>query len=89
MLDPVETLRHRQEFIEGVCELARLCNWGDSQIQELGKQLWEELVQVDNDTLSKMGEGEDDEEAYRVWEVGMEKIRYWLTLILGIRIKYV
>ena len=89
MLDAVETLQHRLEFIDTACELARLCDWKEKEVAELAEQLWDELVQVDTAALRKMDEGTDEAEAYQVWEEGMENIRYWLALVLGIKIRFV
>ena len=89
MLDPVDTLQRRQDFINEVCELASLCNWQEEEIRGLSYQLWEELVKVDNTALVSMMETLDQERSHEVWERGMEGIRYWLGLVLGIKIKYV
>lgn len=89
LLSSVAKLHQRKEFIEGVRELARLCNWGEKETQGLVDHVWEELVKADNLSIEVMKKTDNYDLALQVWDENMEVLRYWLTLMLGIKINYV
>jgi hypothetical protein len=89
MLGPVEVLEQREEFLESVREIARLCYWSDQDINELSNKLWDDLVKIDNDMFVTYERTRDRKLAYRQWETQTEDLRRWLSLILGIKITYV
>lgn len=85
--DPAAILRQRKEVLEEVKKIARLCGWPD--LQGLEEQVWQDLVDIDNATLSHLQETGDEQEAADIWNEGMESMRHWLSLVLGIRITFV
>lgn len=86
---PIYTLQQRHEFLEGVRELTRLCDWTEEEASVLLEQVWQELVGIDNTTFDTLIKTGNQEAAHLVWEKGMEETRYWLSLILGIKIKFI
>lgn len=88
-LDPVNQLEMRAEFIQGVMSVAHLCNWSEEQAEELRFLLLEELASIDNFMYEVYENTEQRDVAFTVWEAQMENLRRWLSLILGIKIKYV
>ncbi len=88
-LDAVFVLEQRLEFLEDIAETAALCNWTPSRIQELHDYLLDEVIKIDNLLFDVYEATEDPELACLVWEAHMEDLRYWLGLILGIKIKFV
>lgn len=89
LLDTVSVLEHRLGFLQGIEEVARQCNWTPDQIQELHDYLLDEVIKIDNLMFDTYAETENPQLAYLIWEGHMEDLRYWLGLILGIKIKYV
>jgi len=88
-LGVVSILQQRVDFLEGLADVAKDCNWTDTEVQGLLDYLVEELVEIDNllyDTYEQTG---DKELAFIIWESRMEDLRHWLGLILGIKIKYI
>ncbi len=88
-LGVVSILQQRVDFLEGLADVAKDCNWTDAEVQGLLDYLVEELVEIDNllyDTYEQTG---DKELAFIIWESRMEDLRHWLGLILGIKIKYI
>lgn len=89
LLDPVNQLEMRAEFITGIVEVAQLCNWTQSQVEDLRRHLLEELAYIDNLMYDTYDRTSNREVAYVTWEAHMEDLRRWLSLIFGIKIKYV
>ena len=89
LLDTISILQHRLGFLEGVREIATNCNWSPAQVEELHDYLLDEVIKIDNMMFDIYEETEDAELAYLTWEAHMEDLRRWLSLILGIKIKYV
>jgi hypothetical protein len=87
--DPIYTLQQRQEFLSGVTEIARLCNWSEKEVQGLHEHVWGELVGIDNLMFKIFERTRSRDLAYCVWNNHMEDLRRWLSLITGIRISYV
>ncbi len=89
ILSPVQQLAMRAEFISGIMEIAQLCNWPKRQSEELQDLLLEELAYIDNLMYEVYETTEKQAVAFAVWEAHMEDLRRWLSLILGIKIRYV
>lgn len=89
VLNPTWVLQQRQEFLEGIEEIARLCNWPDKDVQELKEHLWDSLIEIDNGLYSVYEHTNDGLVARLSWESEMEELRRWLSLIMGIKIRYV
>jgi len=88
LLDPVHQLEMRLEFIQGVLEIAFLCNFDKEKLEEIQKILLIELSRVDNLMYEVYEQTGRRDVAAAVWEAGMEGVRRWLSLITGIKIKY-
>ena len=88
-LTAVSILQQRVDFLEGIADVAKDCNWTDAENQELLENLTEELVDIDNLLYDLYEKTFHKEVAFLVWESRMEDLRHWLSLILGIKIKYV
>lgn len=88
-LDTVALLKQRLEFLEDIKRTAEECGWSPSQVQELYDYLLEEVIRIDNLMFDAYEETEDRGIARLVWEKEMENLRYWLVLILGIKIELV
>ena len=88
-LDTVAVLEQRLEFLESVADVASNCNWPPGKIQELHNYLLDEVIKIDNLLFDTYEETDSPELAYLVWEGHMEDLRHWLSLVLGIRIKFV
>ncbi len=88
-LTAVSILQQRVDFLEGIAEVARDCNWPDEEIQRLLEYLTGELIDIDNLLYDVYEQTFNKEVAFLVWESRMENLRHWLSLILGIKIKYV
>lgn len=86
--DVVEVLEDRLEFLEGIREVAYLCNWTAAQIDELHCHLLEEIIRIDNVMFDVHDETGDPVFAYYVREKHLEDLRRWLTLIFGIKIRF-
>ena len=89
LLPPVDQLRMRLEFMQGVLEIALVCNYSKSKLEGLQRILLEELSYVDNlmyDVYERTG---DKALATSVWNASMENLRRWLSLAIGIKIRYV
>ena len=86
---PVSVLRQRLEFMEGIAEVAKYCNWTEVQIQELRKYIHYELVEIENGSFHINELTGEKELALVFWERKMEELRHWLSLSLGIKIKYI
>lgn len=88
-LNPVSQLLSRAEFMEGIMQVAELCNWPEEQSEDLQSLLLEELTYIDNLMYDVYEATDDPRAAFLVWEAHMEDLRRWLSLILGIKIKFV
>ncbi len=85
----VYVLEQRLDFLEGVKETANLCNWEEERVEELTDLLVRELIRIDNlmfDTFEATG---NKKFAVEVWNTNMEELRHWLTLILGIKVRFI
>ncbi len=89
ILDTVAVLEQRLEFLEGVMDIATSCNWSSKKIQELHDYLLDEVIKIDNLLFDVYEETDNPKLAYLTWESHMEDLRYWLSLVLGIKIKFI
>lgn len=89
VLDPVSVLEQRREFMEGIKEVAYACNWSSQEIEQLNFCVWEDLVEMDNVMLDTYNQTDDLTLAKKRWENKMENLRRWLSMMFGIKIKYV
>ena len=93
--NPVAVLEQRAIFLKSIKEVAHLCNWNKRDIRKLNQRIHERLISIDNVRFDLiewgLEEKEDDGEvrANYVWHVLMEQLRKDLSLILGVKIKYV
>ncbi len=87
--DPVSVLEQRVDFVEGIIELADMCNWKDEDIEELRQYVGDQLIYIDTILYTTYRETKNKDLSYKMWEVHMEDLRHWLSLILGVKIKYV
>ena len=88
LADPVEILEQRAFFLEAVTDLAKFCNWTDTRTEELKEYVHEELIRIDNLLFNIYEDTQDREIAYMLWEEELEDLRRWLSMVLGIRIRY-
>lgn len=88
-LSAVAVLQQRGEFLDSIAEVAKDCNWTDEQIQELIDYLHKEIISIDNLLYRILEETGNKTQAFGAWEHRMEELRHWLSLVLGIKIKYV
>ncbi len=88
-MDTVSLLQQRLEFLEGVKETARLCNWSDEKIEDLGLLLLKEVIRIDNLMFDTYEATKNRDLSVEMWEQNMEDLRHWLTLILGIKVKFI
>jgi hypothetical protein len=94
--DPVTTLEQRVTFLASIVEVAQLCNWSTKDIQALKNRVHVWLIEIDNIRYDLIEEGEEvgdevhsEEKANYVWNSLMEQLRKDLSLILGVKIKYI
>jgi len=85
---PVEVLHQRQQILDGVAQLGRLCNWSDEEIQELLEQVWTGMVEIDNSAFKYARETGNEIGARDVWTKGMTDLQYWLSLVLGVEVAF-
>jgi hypothetical protein len=88
-MDTVSILQQRYEFLEGVKETARLCNWDEERIEELGMILLKEVIKIDNLLFDTYEATQNRALSVVLWNDNMEDLRHWLKLILGIQVKFV
>jgi len=88
-LTAVSILQQRVEFLNGIAEVAKDCNWPDQRVGGLIDYLNEQLIDIDNLLYETMEETENGQLSFMVWESRMEDLRHWLSMVLGIKIKYV
>jgi hypothetical protein len=79
----------RLEFMQGILEVGLLCNFTKEQLEEIQCILLEELAYIDNLMYEVYEQTGDRGVAAAVWEASMEKLRRWMSLITGIKIKYI
>ncbi len=89
LLDPVHQLEMRLGFMQGILEVGLLCNLNKKQLEEIQEMLLGELAYIDNIMYEIYEETGERDVAFAVWESSMEGLRRWLSLIMGIKIKYV
>jgi hypothetical protein len=89
ILKPVPILQQRVDFLEGIAGVARDCCWSAYKVRELLDYLSDELVDIDNMLYDVYEQTGSREAAFVVWESRMEDLRHWLSMILGIKIRYV
>lgn len=88
-IDVVSVLQQRVDFLSGIADVAKDCNWGDDETQELLDYLTNQLVEIDNLLYDTYEETSDKRVAFVLWENRMEELRHWLSMVLGIKIKYI
>lgn len=79
----------RLEFMQGILEVGLLCNFTKEKLEELQSILLEELAYIDNLMYEVYEQTGDRAVATAVWEASMENLRRWMSLITGIKIKYI
>jgi len=89
LLPPVHQLQMRLEFMQGILEVGLLCNFTKEKLEELQSILLEELAYIDNLMYEVYEQTGDRAVAAAVWEASMERLRRWMSLITGIKIKYI
>ncbi len=93
--NPVAVLEQRVLFLASIVEVAQLCNWTENEIQRLKNHVNDQLITIDNTRydLIETADDEDDEygeeRANYVWHALMEQLRKDLSMILGVKIKYI
>lgn len=93
--NPVAVLEQRVTFLASIVEVAQLCNWNLKDIQRLKDHVHDQLIEIDNTRydLIELGEKEGDEDSEEranfMWHAMMEQLRKDLSLILGVKIKYI
>ena len=88
-LSVVSILQQRVDFLEGIAEVAKDCNWPDEEVEGLLEHLTAELIDIDNLLYDVYEQTLNKDIALLSWENRMENLRHWLSMILGIKIKYV
>ncbi len=88
-MNTVTILEQRLEFLEGMKETAKLCDWPEAAIEDLGEVLLREVIRIDNLMFDTYEATENQVLAVSTWEDSMEELRHWLTLILGIKVKFI
>ncbi len=89
LLPPVHQLQMRLEFMQGILEVGLLCNFTKEQLEEIQDILLEELAYIDNLMYEVYEQTGERAIAFSVWDACMENLRRWLTLITGVKIKYI
>lgn len=93
--NPIAVLEQRIIFLTSIVEVAQLCNWTKNDIQKLKEHVNEQLISIDNVRYDLIEKGEEVEDEYSeeradfMWHALMEQLRKDLSLILGVKIKYV
>jgi len=94
--NPVAVLEQRILFLKSIVEVALLCNWTKNEIQRLRNHVNDQLIAIDNTRYDLIEAGEEEEgddfseeTANYVWHALMEQLRKDLSLILGVKIKYI
>jgi len=88
-MDTVGILEQRLEFLEGMRETAKLCDWPDEKVEEFIEMLLLEVIRIDNLLFDTYEATENRMLAVGVWNASMEELRHWLMLILGIKVKFI
>jgi hypothetical protein len=96
--NPVAVLEQRVMFLASIVEVAQLCNWSLKDIHGLKNHVHDQLIAIDNLRYDLIFWGEEEEEeadqyseekANFMWHAMMEQLRKDLSLILGVKIKYI
>ena len=93
--NPVAVLEQRIMFLASIVQVALLCNWSEKDIQRLREHVNDRLIAIDNLRYDLIEQGEEESEEYSeetanfLWHTFMEQLRKDLSLILGVKIKYV
>ena len=93
--NPIAVLEQRIIFLTSIVEVAQLCNWTKNDIQKLKEHVNEQLISIDNVRYDLIEAGEETEDDYSeeradfMWHALMERLRKDLSLILGVKIKYI
>ncbi len=88
-IDAISVLQQRVDFLNGIGDVAKDCNWGDDETQELLDYLTNQLIEIDNLLYDTYENTDDKRIAFIAWESRMEELRHWLSMVLGIKIKYI
>lgn len=88
LIDTVEVLIHRLEFLQNLEYTAKQCNLLSTQMEELYNYASEELIKIDNLLFTVYAKTEDPQLAWTVWESHMNDFKHWLELMLGIKVKF-
>lgn len=79
----------RLEFMQGILEVGLFCNFTKEKLEEIQDILLEELAYIDNLMYEVYEQTNERTMAFAVWDASMERLRRWLSLITGIKIKYI
>ncbi len=88
-LNAVEVLEQRLEFLEGIKDIVIQCNWSSRDVQDLYDCVLEEVIKIDNLMFYVYEETKDPNIACLLWERRVEELRYWLQLIIGVKVKFI
>jgi len=93
--NPVAVLEQRITFLASIIQVAQLCNWTSKDIQTLKNHVNDQLIAIDNTRYDMIESSETENDEYSeeranfLWHALMEQLRKDLSLILGVKIKYV
>jgi hypothetical protein len=93
--NPVAVLEQRITFLASIEQVAQLCNWASKDIQMLKNHVNDQLIAIDNTRYDLIESSEEEDDGYSeeranfLWHALMEQLRKDLSLILGVKIKYV
>ena len=93
--NPVVVLEQRAIFLASIVEVARLCNWSSKDIQRLKNRVHGRLINIDNGRYDLIERAEEEGDEYgeegadALWHAAMEVLRKDLSLVLGVKIKYI
>jgi hypothetical protein len=79
----------RLEFVQSILEVGLLCNFTKEQLEEIQGILLEELAYIDNLMYEVYEQTDERDIAFAVWDASMERLRRWLSLITGVKIKFI
>jgi hypothetical protein len=88
-VSPVDMLLQRQRLMDDIAQVARLCSWGEDEIEHLLSQVWQSLVDIDNEVLTCALETKDEARAKAIWAQGMNDLQNWLSSALGLEVDFV
>jgi len=93
--NPVAVLEQRAVFLKSIEDVAGLCNWNKKDIRTLKQNIHERLIGIDNIRFDLIewgieeNETHGEERANYVWQSLMEQLRKDLSLILGVKVRYI